>query len=166
MVAADTPRTSRRGAMAFIATFVVLFSVLSITAPTARAAEAGDRSSAGALAWSPDLNPLDTSGGRETVHRHLTTQDRNTLLDGCPYENVCVAAGEGDGRHTVWKLYYCTRRSLTQFNGDGAIYNHQKGSVSTILLDKNGRAIPGWGTITAGQKVRVTWDSVWYIDVC
>ena len=156
--------------MALIATLAVLFSVLSITAPMAQAAETKDggpsRSGAGALAWYPSLNPIDTSRDVESVHRNVSTQDRNTFVDNCPSGNVCLAAGEGDGQHTVWKLYYCTRRTLSQFNGDGAIYNHQTGGASTILLDKNGRAIPGWGTITAGQKVRVTWDKVWYIDVC
>jgi len=157
--------------MTFIATLAALFSVLSITAPMAQAAETKDggrpsKPDAGALAWYPDLNPLDSDPEKETVHRNLSTQDRNTFVDNCPSGHLCLAAGEGDGEHTVWKLYYCTRRSLSQFNGDGAIYNNQTGSASTILLDKNKRAIPGWGTILAGQKVRVTWDKVWYIDVC
>lgn len=157
--------------MALIATLAVLFSVLSITAPMAQAAETKDgagssKSGAGALAWRPSLSPIDTSDDRETENRDQTTQDRNTFVDNCPSGNLCLAAGQGDGRHTVWKLYYCTRRTLSQFNGDGAIYNNQTGGASTILLDKNGRAIPNWGTIAAGQKVRVTWDKVWYIDVC
>jgi hypothetical protein len=157
--------------MACIATLVALFAVLSMTAPTAQAAATKDRgrpskSDAGALAWRPELNPLDSGSDEESVHRDQSTQDRNTFVDNCPSGHLCLAAGEGDGQHTVWKLYFCTRRTLSQFNGDGAIYNNQTGSASTILLDKNKRAIPGWGTILPGQKVRVTWDKVWYIDVC
>src|SRR5947208_2894850 len=37
-VIANTLRLSRKGAIAFVATFIVLLSVLSITTPTARAA--------------------------------------------------------------------------------------------------------------------------------
>ncbi|WP_423464250.1 hypothetical protein ACO229_06750 [Promicromonospora sp. MS192] len=74
-------------------------------------------------AWTPNVTPLYTEW--EEAHRNLTTEARNYFLNNCPNENVCIAVGQGDGRHTVFKLWYCNERTLSNFINAGAVANHQ-----------------------------------------
>src|SRR3954454_15807162 len=95
-VTAGTLRVSRKGTLAFIAAFTVLLSVVSITTPTARAAETkGEgRSSTpgvGAMSWTPDITPLYSN---ESVYFNLSTDQRNQVLHNYPIGYLCVAAGE------------------------------------------------------------------------
>jgi hypothetical protein len=76
----------------------------------------------------------------------------------------CYAVGEGDGQHTFFELYYCDRRSLTNFLGRGAAVNHQTDDAVAELRDRG-----GWleQTINPDNRpVSVNWDPVWYIDPC
>ncbi|WP_020012949.1 hypothetical protein [Promicromonospora sukumoe] len=73
-------------------------------------------------AWTPNVSPLLTE---EAAARNLTTADRNAALNNCPRLYACVAVGQGDGRHTVFFLYHCDTRTLTNFIDAGAITNHQ-----------------------------------------
>lgn len=74
-------------------------------------------------AWTPNVTPIHTD--RENVVRNLTTAARNTRLHNCEYRYACIAVGQGDGRHTVFELWYCDSRALSNFIDAGAIANHQ-----------------------------------------
>ncbi|WP_036963486.1 hypothetical protein [Promicromonospora kroppenstedtii] len=73
-------------------------------------------------AWTPNVSPLLS---QEAAGRNLTTADRNAALHNCPRLYACVAVGQGDGRHTVFFLYHCDTRTLTNFIDAGAITNRQ-----------------------------------------
>ncbi|WP_219470136.1 hypothetical protein [Nonomuraea rhizosphaerae] len=149
-----------------VAAFVVLVSVFSATTPAAQAGQAkgaahANTSSAGALA-SPGLFPFyrDT----EVLIRDLSTPLRDIAINNCPSAYVCVAVGEGDGQHTVFKLYRCTERTISNFLGYGAVANSQTGNVTVRLKKQDGtkyQDIP-----VSSTPARVYWDPVWYIDPC
>ncbi|MGW3349659.1 hypothetical protein ACWDA3_40705 [Nonomuraea rubra] len=146
--------------------FVLAASLVTVTAPVARAADEApsNAADAGAMAWTPGLTPF--SGGQERVHRDVSTETRNNLLANCWPGYLCVAAGEGDGQHSVWELYYCTERSLTNFLGAGAVTNSQGGNAAARLLRRDRSE---YMVIPADYRkpMRVDpWDPVWYIDVC
>ncbi|UBU18676.1 hypothetical protein [Nonomuraea gerenzanensis] len=140
--------------------------LLPATAPAAARAqeEPQEGTPQAADAWTPALTPF--SGPKEKLHRNVSTETRNRLLAECWPGFLCVAAGEGDGQHSVWELYYCTERSLSDFLGAGAVTNSQGGNASARLLRQD-RSV--YMTVPADYRVpkRVDpWDPVWYIDVC
>lgn len=143
---------------------IMMNALFSAGAPAAQAAEQrGTAAGAGTLAWTPGLTPLDPY--KETVKRNLTTEERNNALHDCWPGYLCVAAGQGDGRHTVYELWYCTRRTLSNFLGAGAVTNNQNGTAPAYLLNRNKIVV---STIPSDNKTRriSSWDPVWYIDVC
>ncbi|SCL25418.1 hypothetical protein GA0074694_4215 [Micromonospora inyonensis] len=145
----------------------MLISVFPTAAPAAQAT--GTRGTAsrttdvGATAWTPIISPLYTDR-EERRFAHVDTDDRNLLIDLCPSGRLCVAAGEGDGRHTVFYLYYCNERSLTNFIGDGSAKNAQTGNARALLLNQN-RVIQVVLNPDP-DPVRVDWDPIYYIDPC
>lgn len=104
-------------------------------------------------------------GPHETVTPDASTLLRDTMLHNCDSEYACLAAGEGDGEHTVFEVTYCKPddRWVSNFIGDGAVSNHQVDNAKVVLMDKNKKTLR---TIDAGKIVRVDWDPVYYIDVC
>lgn len=165
-VTADTLSVSRKGMLAFIAAFTVLLSVFSITTPTARAAETkGEgRSStpdAGGISWTPEITPVYWD--RELVYFNMSTTQRNHILHNCPTYYLCVAAGEGDGDHSIYLLYYCAERTLSNFLGDGAIFNNQVGVPQVGLADRNKKYTYHDVDI---RGIRVDWDPVYYLKPC
>ncbi|MFI6426571.1 hypothetical protein [Promicromonospora sp. NPDC050880] len=92
-------------------------------------ASAGDRAAA---AWRPDITPLHTSNN-EAVFRNQTTFWRNALLNGCKAGRACIAVGQGDGLHTVFVLYQCDTRTLTNFIDAGAINNNQSDDAVVVF---------------------------------
>lgn len=152
---ADAPHASRKRVLTFVAAFAVLFSVLSMFAPAARA-------DVGVAAWTPVISPID--GRKETVKRNLTTDQRNRLLHDCWSGYLCVAAGQGDGRHTVWELWYCGERSLSNMIDAGAIHNSQIGvSAVARLLDQNKQERDH---VDPGQEKAVDWRPIYYLRPC
>lgn len=163
---ANAPRVSRKGAPAIVAAFVVLLSVLSMSVPTARAAETkgegrSSAADAGVMAWTPSLSPLHWL--YESVAHHVTTEERNNFLHTCKSGHACVAAGEGNGLHTVYFLYTCTERSLSNFIGDGAVANNQTDSAQVVLKRQDGSTAQ---VIDAVSTERVDWDPIYYLDPC
>jgi hypothetical protein len=143
-----------------LAAFTVLFSVLSMLTPAAQAAE--EKNDVAAMAWTPVISPIDP--GKETVKRNKTTAERNALLNDCWSGYLCVAAGQGDGRHTVWELWYCTQRTVSNFIDAGAMTNHQTGGKVAQTLDKDFLVVD---RIPPDNKPHATdiWP-VYYIDPC
>ncbi|GGW91983.1 hypothetical protein GCM10010297_12260 [Streptomyces malachitofuscus] len=110
----------------------------------------------------PSMTPFNPN--KDKVFGDLTTTQRNDRLNNCPSGRACVAAGQGDGRHTVFELYYCGERSLSQFLGVGAVTNNQTGNVSVRLENKDGIVV---STIPANNtSTRINWDPVWYLTAC
>jgi len=158
-------RKSRRGVA--LASVVALGTVLAAGAPAAGAVEPkGERGArtagAEAAAWEPWMQFF---GPHETVTAGASTLLRDTMLHNCATEYACVAAGEGDGDHTIFELTYCTPddRWVSNFIGDGAVANHQTNNAKVVLKDKNKKTLR---TIDAGKIERVDWDPVYFIDVC
>lgn len=154
---------SRKRLFTVLAAFTVLFSVMSMLTPAAqaagKAAEAGD---VGTMAWTPVISPIDAR--RETVKRNLTGAQRNALLNDCWPGYLCVAAGQGDGRHTVWELYYCTRRSVSNFIDAGGMTNHQGGGAVAMTLDRSFKVIDR--IPPDNRKHAFNAYATWYIHVC
>ncbi|OZV77171.1 hypothetical protein CA850_24505 [Micromonospora echinospora] len=152
---------------AIVAALVVLVSVFSMSTPTAQAAEAtraGASSAADvrATAWTPVVSPFYTD--LERRFPNVDTEQRNLLIDLCPSKRLCVAAGEGNGLHTVYYLYYCTERSLTNFIGDGSAKNAQTDSATAHLLNQN--RVIRVSLEPDPDPVRIDWDPIYYIDPC
>jgi hypothetical protein len=146
---------------------LALGTALSAGAPAARAMEPrseGRPSMADVevAAWEPWMQFF---GPHETVTAGASTLLRDTMLHNCDSEYACVAAGEGDGDHTLFELTYCTPddRWVSNFIGDGAVANHQIDDAKVVLKDKNKKTVR---TIDAGKTERVDWDPIYYIDVC
>lgn len=154
-------RVVRKGGPAVIAAFTILLTASSIAAPTAQATRTPPAETA---AWTPVLTPLDPR--RETVKRNLSGADRSALLNDCWPGYLCVAAGEGDGQHTVYELYYCTERSLSNFIDAGALNNNQAGNAVTRLKDQQGRVRRSIAANEPERVVGVDWRPIWYIDPC
>lgn len=161
---ANTPHAARRAMLTLAAAITVLFSVLSMFAPAARAAEPTDATQAdvGIAAWTPVISPINAR--KETVKRNLTTDQRNRLLDDCWSGYLCVAAGQGDGKHTVWELWYCGERSLSNMIDAGAINNRQNGPDAVArLLDRNKHERDH---VNPKNKKAVDWGPIYYLIPC
>lgn len=165
MVFKTTAPGARRKTVA--AAFALLLSASALTAPAAQAAEpdGGEPAgapAAGAMDWRPTLTPFDS--GQERVRRNLTGAQRNAILNNCLPGYACVAAGEGDGQHTVYELYFCTQRQLSNFINAGAVYNNQGGGPQIVLRHKDGSH---YLTIyRMFEIVGVKWGPAWFLDPC
>jgi hypothetical protein len=167
--AARAPRVSRKGVVpALVGALVVVFSLFSVAVPTARATEAPGEGSPRTPAFEtslldPHMDPHPFPPN-EHVWGDLTTAERNEKLNNCRSGRVCLAVGQGDGNHTVFELYYCGERSLTDFMGAGAITNNQSGGAAVRLENKDGVVV---STIPANNTpTRIYWDPVWYLTPC
>ncbi|MFI6229477.1 hypothetical protein ACIBCR_19430 [Micromonospora echinospora] len=159
-------RPTRPRALAIVAALVMLVSVFPTTTP-AQAADAtreGASSAADvrATAWTPVISPFYTN--LEKRFPNLDTEGRNLFIDLCPSKRLCVAAGQGDGLHTVYYLYYCTERSLTNFIGDGSAKNAQIDGATARLLNEN--RLIRVSLEPDPDPVRIDWDPIYYIDPC
>jgi hypothetical protein len=140
---------------------LALLAALIASASTALAAPPAQ---AGVLAWTPTLTPFYSDS--EFVGRHVSTEERNYWLNNCPPGDVCVAAGEGNGLHTIYFLFECPQRTLSAFKGDGAVTNTQTGHAVVVLKDQNGKAAYTIGASAKPAPVRVGWDPIYYLDPC
>ncbi|MEU5882843.1 hypothetical protein [Spirillospora sp. NPDC047279] len=168
MMTMSVLRVSRKWVPIFLASFSALVAASSIEVPAAWATEVkGERQSSrpgvGAMAWYPSLTPFYAD--KEKKRSNLTGAQRSAALNNCPNGYLCIAAGEGDGRHTVYELYYCPQRALSDFIDAGAVVNNQTWDAWVVLERKDGSQIGGpiapWNKI-----VPVNWRPVWYIDPC
>ncbi|NRQ34516.1 hypothetical protein HII36_22080 [Nonomuraea sp. NN258] len=146
------------------AVVVILFSMFAVsTSAQATAGRKGtDEPAVGAMAWTPTLTPFDST--RERVYRNLSGTARNYWLTFCRAGYLCVAAGQGDGLHTVYHLYYCGERSLRNFIDAGAVRNRQTDEAVARLKDISRvtkREIPADGAIHG-----VDWRPIYYLDPC
>lgn len=157
---ATTTRVSRNGVLTLIAAVAVLFAMLSMFTPaTARAAEPQGAGFA-AAGWTPNLQ---LAGPKERVHRDVSSADRAYMLSHCAPQYVCVAAGQGDGMHTIYELYYCVERNLSNFIDAGTITNNQTGKATVWLLTQS-RERYSW--VEPGLQKDVDWRPIWFLQVC
>lgn len=97
---------------------------LAVQAP----AQAAPNVAAGTTAWTPQIYPL-LSG--EWVQRNVSSADRNAALALCAWADgiACVSVGQGDGKHSVFHLFKCDTRSLSNFIDALAVLNNQTGGA-------------------------------------
>ncbi|MFI5733949.1 hypothetical protein ACIA49_27795 [Kribbella sp. NPDC051587] len=125
---------------------VAMMLAAAVLVPAAQApAQAAPKSPA---AWTPQIYPL-LSG--ESVDRNISSANRNAALAICAYANgiACVSVGQGDGMHSVFHLYKCDTRSLSNFVDALAVKNHQTGGAQVHFWGPRYSAfIPANNTIT------------------
>ncbi|MFD5800264.1 hypothetical protein [Streptomyces sp. NPDC127020] len=87
-------------------------------------AQAASNGEAGTAAWTPQIYPLFSG---EWVQRNVASADRNAALVACSLADgiACVSVGQGDGRHSVFHLFKCDTRSLSNFIDALAVRNNQ-----------------------------------------
>jgi hypothetical protein len=103
---------------------------------------------AGPAAWTPQIYPLFSG---EWVQRNVASGDRNTALVACSLASgiACVSVGQGDGRHSVFHLFKCDTRSLSNFVDALAVRNNQTGGANVRFWGpRYSVSIPPNGTIT------------------
>jgi len=99
-------------------------------------AQAAPTVEAGTTAWTPNIYPL-LSG--ESVDRNISSANRNAALALCAYANgiACVSVGQGDGMHSIFHLYKCDTRTLSNFIDALAVRNHQTGEAQVHFWGPN-----------------------------
>ncbi|TDB88740.1 hypothetical protein E1264_10495 [Actinomadura sp. KC216] len=127
-------------------------------------AQAAPNGAAGTSAWTPQIHPL-LSG--EWVQRNVSSADRNAALALCAWADgiACVSVGQGDGKHSVFHLFKCDTRSLSNFIDALAVLNNQTG----------GAQVHFWGPrysvrIPADDRIHTVPDYATYdfnrLDIC
>ncbi|MFI1827100.1 hypothetical protein ACH41E_11740 [Streptomyces sp. NPDC020412] len=127
-------------------------------------AQAAPNVAAGTAAWTPQIYPLFSG---EWVHRNVPTSGRDDRLRICAAANgiACVSVGQGDGTHSVFHLFKCDTRSLSNFINALAVLNHQTGGAKVHLWGPRYRVeIPANRTITTVPD-NVTYD-LNRLDIC
>jgi hypothetical protein len=124
---------------------VLLLAVMTLTAQsstTAAAATGGSSSAAGDVgiaAWTPTVSPLYVNSlPAEHAYRNQTNAQRSSRLNNCPRGYLCIAVGQGDGKHTVFELYYCAERTLGAFIDAGGVTNNQTGDAHAFFTSSDG----------------------------
>ncbi|WP_437078004.1 hypothetical protein [Streptomyces sp. enrichment culture] len=91
-------------------------------------AQAAPDVATGTAAWTPEIYPLFSG---EFVWRDVTSAERDDTLKTCAWASgiACVSVGQGDGRHSVFHLFKCDTRSLSNFIDALAVLNNQTGGA-------------------------------------
>ncbi|ANS66074.1 hypothetical protein SLINC_3850 [Streptomyces lincolnensis] len=135
----------RNRAAAMVATLVAAVLVpLAAQAP----AQAATNGATGTAAWTPQIYPLFSG---EWVQRNVASGDRNTALVACSLASgiACVSVGQGDGKHSVFHLFKCDTRSLSNFVDALAVRNNQTGGAQVHFWGpRYSTKIPANGVIT------------------
>lgn len=113
-------RISRRAAAMAVTMIAAVALPLAAQAP----AQAATNVAAGTTAWTPEIYPLFSG---ESVERDVSSFTRDARLRACALRNgiACVSVGQGDGKHSLFHLYKCDTRSLSNFIDALAVVNHQ-----------------------------------------
>ncbi|GAA1521933.1 hypothetical protein [Kribbella lupini] len=106
----------------------------TVLVPEAARAQAAPDVTAGPTAWAPRVDPMFPN---EYVIRDVSSASRNDELRKCRSEYACFSVGQGDGRHTIFRLYRCETRNLFSFINALAVYNNQTGGVSIEFWGNN-----------------------------
>ncbi|MEH0638382.1 hypothetical protein ACFU6M_09800 [Streptomyces bottropensis] len=116
----------RNRAAALVVTLIA--AVLVPLAAPAQAAQAAQNGAAGTTAWTPEIYPLFSG---ESVERDVSSFTRDARLRACALRDgiACVSVGQGDGKHSLFHLYKCDTRSLSNFIDALAVVNHQTGGA-------------------------------------
>ncbi len=130
-------RTIRKRAATTVMTMVAAaVLVVPLSQTTAQAAQAAPGATAESAAWTPGIYPLFSG---EWVQRNVSSADRNTALALCAYADgiACVSVGQGDGRHSIFHLFKCDTRSLSNFVDALAVRNNQTGGAQVHFWGPN-----------------------------
>lgn len=160
MLLDTTTRFSRRGLPALLVAVAVLVAMLTALAPAAAQATTPQNTGFTAAGWTPGL-PL--AGPKERVNRNVDGLTRDRMLENCAGGYLCVAVGQGDGLHTIFELWYCNERSLTNFIDAGEIHNNQTGGAVAWLLGSSHNQLDH---VNAGVQKDVDWAPIWYLKPC
>lgn len=118
-------------------------------------AQAASNVTAGPTAWTPGISPLYSG---EWVQRNVSSADRNAALVACSLASgiACVSVGQGDGTHSVFHLFRCETRSLSNFINALAVRNNQTGGAQvhfwgpqySVYIPPNGviHTVPDYAT--------------------
>ncbi|MEU8222613.1 hypothetical protein [Kribbella sp. NPDC048915] len=115
----------RQRTTAMILSLIATAVLIPLAAQTqAHAAPPAPDATVGPAAWTPQIYPLFSG---EWVRRNVASADRNAELVACSLARgiACVSVGQGDGRHSVFHLFKCDTRSLSNFINALAVRNHQ-----------------------------------------
>ncbi|MGC4941469.1 hypothetical protein [Kribbella sp. DT2] len=106
---------------------------LAVSAP----AQAAPNVATGTTAWTPQIYPLFSG---EWVQRNVSSADRNSALIACSWASgiACVSVGQGDGKHSVFHLFKCDTRSLSNFIDALAVRNNQTGGAKVHFWGPKG----------------------------
>jgi phage/plasmid primase-like uncharacterized protein len=160
MLLDTTTRFSRRGLLTLLAAVAVLSAMLAMVAPASAHAAAPQNAGVTAAGWTPHLA---LAGFKEREHKNVDGLTRDRMLENCAGGYLCVAVGQGDGLHTVYELWYCTERSLSNFIDAGEIHNNQTGNATARLLDGSHNQRD---QVNAQQQKDVDWAPIWYLKPC
>ncbi|GAA3545567.1 hypothetical protein [Kribbella ginsengisoli] len=119
----------RRSRKRAAASALMLIAAAALVPMAAQApAQAAPTVATGTTAWTPDISPMFDG---EFVWRDVTSANRNEKLAICAAANgiACVSVGQGDGRHSIFHLFRCETRTLSNFIDALAVKNHQTGGV-------------------------------------
>nr|WSY50286.1 hypothetical protein OG999_09175 [Streptomyces sp. NBC_00886] len=137
-------RIRKRAAAMVVTMIAAVVLPLAAQAP----AQAAPNVAAGPTAWTPEIYPLFSG---EWVQRNVSSADRNAALALCAWADgiACVSVGQGDGKHSVFHLFKCDTRSLSNFIDALAVLNNQTGGAQVHFWGPRYQAyIPANNTIT------------------
>ncbi|MER8220261.1 hypothetical protein ABTZ58_06620 [Streptomyces sp. NPDC094143] len=117
-------RIGTRAAAMVVTMIAAVLVPLAVSAP----AQAAQDGAAGTTAWTPQISPLFSG---EWVKRDVPADKRNSELLTCSLASgiACVAVGQGDGKLSVFHLFRCETRSLSNFVDSLFARNNQTGGA-------------------------------------
>lgn len=155
-------RIGKRAAALVVTMIAALLVPLAASAP----AQAAQNVAAGTAAWTPEIYPLYS--GERVWARDVPSANRNAALGACSLASgiACVSVGQGDGNHSVFHLFRCETRSLSNFIDALAVRNNQTGGAVVRFWGPNYRAnIPADGRITEVVPNEAVYDFT-HVDIC
>ncbi|QNP72094.1 hypothetical protein IAG44_23545 [Streptomyces roseirectus] len=133
----------RKRAAATVGTLIAAFLLPMAAQAPAQAA---------ANAWTPGISPLHSG---EYVERDIPGgADADRALKICALASgiACVSVGQGDGKQSIFHLYRCGTRSLSNFVDALSVLNNQTGGAEVRFTG------PKVGTYKAPADPNVIWN--------
>ncbi|WEH19836.1 hypothetical protein [Streptomyces sp. VNUA24] len=153
----------RKRAAAMVVTMIAALALpLAAQAP----AQAAPNGAAGTAAWTPEIYPLYS--GERVWARNVSSANRNAALGACSLASgiACVSVGQGDGNHSVFHLFRCETRSLSNFIDALAVRNNQTGGAVVRFWGPRYHAnVEANGRITEVGPNEAVYDFT-NIDIC